>query len=172
MRIFYSPGTGGFYSDEWHEVMPLDVIEISWEERLELAAAEATGLRIVAGPDGSPSVQQAPIEELRARKIADIDAARDAAIIAGFEYSGARFDSDAKSIQRISGAVTLSMLNPAYETEWITFDNSTVTLDAAGLAGLGAAAGEHEATQIFKARALKNAVLAATTAEEIQSITW
>ena len=115
---------------------------------------------------------QADMEPMRQSKLREIDAARDIAIISGFDYNGVRFDSDAKSIQRISGAVTLSMLNPAYVTEWITFDNSTVTLDAAGLAGLGAAAGQHEASQIFKARGLKNAALAATTVEEIQSITW
>jgi hypothetical protein len=115
---------------------------------------------------------QAEMEPMRESKLREIDAARDIAIISGFDYNGVRFDSDAKSIQRISGAVTLSMLNPAYVTEWITFDNSTVTLDAAGLAGLGVAAGLHESSQVFKARGLKNAVLAATTVEEIQSITW
>lgn len=120
----------------------------------------------------SAGAWQADIEAMRESKLREIDAARDVAIISGFEYAGVRFDSDPKSIQRISGAVTLSMLNTAFVTEWITFDNSTVTLDAAGLAGLGAAAGLHESTQIFKARGLKNAVLAATTVEEIQSITW
>lgn len=112
------------------------------------------------------------IEAMVAAKLRDIDTARDEAIAGGFLYNGTRFDSDAKSIQRISGAVTLSMLNPAYETDWITFDNGTVTLDATGLAGLGAAAGIHEAEQIFKARSLKNQALAATTPEEIAAISW
>lgn len=115
---------------------------------------------------------QADIEAMRAAKLREIDAARDAAITGGFEFDGVMYDSDAKSVQRISGAVTLSLLNPAFETQWITYDNSVVTLDAAGLAGLGAAAGTHEALQIFKARALKNQVLAATTPEEIAAINW
>lgn len=114
----------------------------------------------------------ADLDEMRAAQVKEINAARDAAIAGGFEFNGVRYDSDPKSVQRISGAVTLGMLNPEFETDWITFDNSVVTLDAAGLAGLGVAAGTHEAAQIFKARGLKNAVLAATTAEEIQSITW
>lgn len=115
---------------------------------------------------------QADVELARAAKRREIDAARDAAIAGGFEFSGVMYDSDAKSIQRISGAVTLSLLNPAFETQWITYDNSVVTLDAAGLAGLGAAAGAHEAAQIFKARALKDQILAATTPEEIAAINW
>lgn len=151
--------------------------------------ADGTPVEIVAvGPVTAPvvSLDQPPgphyawsegawhpqVDDMRAAKLAEIDAARDQAILGGFEYQGTRFDSDAKSIQRISGAVTLSMLNPSYQTEWITFDNDTVVLDAAGLAGLGAAAGLHESTQIFKARALKNAVLAATTAEAIAAIRW
>lgn len=117
-------------------------------------------------------VWQADIEAMRAAKLREIDAARDAAITDGFEFDGVMYDSDAKSVQRISGAVTLSLLNPAFETQWITYDNSVVTLDAAGLAGLGAAAGTHEALQIFKARALKDQVLAATTPEEIAAINW
>lgn len=115
---------------------------------------------------------QADLDAMRAAKVQEINAARDAAIVGGFEFNGVLYDSDPKSIQRISGGVTLGMLNPAFETDWITFDNSVVTLDAAGLAGLGAAAGAHEAAQIFKARALKDQALAATTPEELGAINW
>lgn len=115
---------------------------------------------------------QVDLEEMRAAKVLEINAARDAAIVSGFEFNGVLYDSDPKSIQRISGAVTLGMLNPAFETDWITFDNSVVRLNAAQLAGLGAAAGQHEATQIFKARQLKDQALAATTREQLAAITW
>lgn len=115
---------------------------------------------------------QADIDAMRARKLRELDAARDAAIVGGFEFAGVMYDSDPKSIQRINGAVTLSLLNPAFETDWITFDNSLVRLNAAQLAGLGAAAGQHEATQIFKARQLKDQALAATTREQLAAITW
>ncbi len=115
---------------------------------------------------------QVDLEEMRAAKVQEINAARDAAIVGGFEFNGVRYDSDPKSVQRISGAVTLGMLNPAFETDWITFDNSVVRLNAAQLAGLGAAAGQHEATQIFRARQLKDQALAATTREQLAAITW
>lgn len=115
---------------------------------------------------------QPDIEAMRAAKVREIDAALDAAIAGGFDFNGVRYDSDAKSIVRISGAVTLSMLDPDFTTDWITYDNSVVTLDAAGLAGLGAAAGAHESVQIFHARSLKDQVLSATTPEEIAAIQW
>lgn len=114
----------------------------------------------------------ADLDAMRAAKLREIDAARDMAITGGFEFNGVRYDSDAKSIQRINGAVTLSLLNPAFETDWITFDNSVVRLNAAQLAGLGAAAGQHEAAQIFRARQLKDQALAATTREQLAAITW
>lgn len=115
---------------------------------------------------------QADIDAMRARKLRELDAARDAAIVGGFEFAGVMYDSDPKSIQRINGAVTLSMLDPSFETDWITFDNSLVRLNAAQLAGLGAAAGQHEAAQIFRARQLKDQALAATTREQLAAITW
>lgn len=120
----------------------------------------------------SGATWQPDIEAMRAAKLAEIDMARDAAIIGGFEFAGVMYDSDPKSIQRINGAVTLSMLDPNFATDWITVDNSVVTLNATQLAGLGAAAGQHEATQIFKARQLKNQALAATTVSQLNAITW
>lgn len=51
----YSASTGGFYSPEIHgENMPADVVEITDELHAELLAAQATGKRIVPGPDGYP----------------------------------------------------------------------------------------------------------------------
>lgn len=172
----FSAGTGGFYTVGIHgDSIPADVVQISAELYAQLIDGQSSGRRIVAGVGGAPELADVPppsVEELRAQKIAEINAARDAAIAGGFEFNGVRYDSDAKSVQRISGAVTLGMLNPAFETDWITFDNSIVRLNAAQLAGLGAAAGQHEATQIFRARQLKDQALAATTREQLAAITW
>lgn len=175
MDLFYSAETGGFYSGDIHTVMPSDIVPVTVERHAELLAGQSAGKRIVPGPGGEPELQapeDAPLGEQRSRKIAEIEQARDAAIAGGFDFNGTRFDSDAKSIQRINGAVTLSLLNPAFETDWITFDNSVVRLNAAQLAGLGAAAGQHEAAQIFRARQLKDHALAATTREQLAAITW
>lgn len=176
MKIYFSPANGGFYSDRIHgDNLPDDAVEISPDLHQTLLAGQASGLRIVAGVGGAPILQSpedAPLEELRARKIAEIEQARDTAIVGGFEFNGTRFDSDAKSIQRINGAVTLSLLNPDYETPWITQLNTIVQLDAAALAGLGIAAGLHEATQVFKARGLKDAALSASTKEALAAISW
>jgi len=89
----------------------------------------------------------------------DIDAARDADLNAGFEWNGMMFDSDEKSIQRINGIVTLSLLNPAFETDYITQDNTIIHLSAGDIASLAEAAAAHEAYHVFKARQMKDSLL-------------
>lgn len=101
-----------------------------------------------------------------------IDQDRDKALLGGFEYDGHMFDSDQKSIQRISAIATLSLLDPAFTTPYITKDNAIITLDAQAIAGLGTAAAAHESAQVFKARSLKDQVIDAKTPSELAAITW
>lgn len=105
-------------------------------------------------------------------KMREIDSLRDQALEGGFEFKGQIFDSDAKSIQRISAIATLSLLNPNFSTPYITHSNQTVILTAEDIKGLGEAAAAHEANLIFQARDLKDQVLAATTQEELDAINW
>lgn len=174
-KRYYSPGAKAFYVSSRNSDIPEDAIEIDQPQHAHLLDGLSQGRRVSISSSGDlvlSDAEDAPLEDVRALTIADIERARDAAIAGGFDFNGIRFDSDAKSIQRINGAVTLSLLNPAFETDWITFDNSVVRLNAAQLAGLGAAAGQHEATQIFRARQLKDQALAATTREQLAGITW
>lgn len=104
-------------------------------------------------------------EELKQAKLKEIDRARNEALNSGFEYNGMMFDSDDKSIQRINAIATLSLLDPTFETDYITQDNTIVHLNAEDIANLGAAAAQHEAYHVFKARQLKDDVLLALSAE-------
>lgn len=116
--------------------------------------------------------EAAELEAAKANKLLEIDAARDKDLKAGFEYDGHVYDSDDKSIQRINAIVTMSIANPDYSTPYITKNNDIVQLDAQGISGLGAAAAAHESGLIFKARGLKDQVLAAKTAAEVAAIKW
>lgn len=111
-------------------------------------------------------------EKAKQAKLAEIDKARDEALLQGFECDGVIYDSDHKSIQRISAIATLALMDQGFTTPYITKDNSTVMLDADAIAQLGQAAAEHEATLIFQARELKDQVLAATTQEQLDAIVW
>lgn len=108
-----------------------------------------------------PADPAAVLDVLKAKLCAQINAERDRRVSGGVAYAGRRFDTDPKSVQRISGAVQLAGLDPLFATDWIAADNSIVHLDAAALAGLGQAVGAHEAACIFAARQAKDAVLAA-----------
>jgi hypothetical protein len=92
--MFYSPTTGGFYSQAIHgDSMPTDVVAITDERHADLLAGQAAGQRIVAGQDGAPmladpppyvpppvivvTMRQARLALLAAGKLGQIDAAID-----------------------------------------------------------------------------------------------
>lgn len=108
-----------------------------------------------------PADPGAVLDALKTELCAEIGLERDRRINGGVDYAGHRFDTDPKSVQRISGAVQLVALDPAYAPDWITADNTLVRLDAAAISGLGQAVGVHEAAAVFAARQAKDAVLAA-----------
>lgn len=59
--IFYSPKTGGFYSEEIHgAAVPKDAVKISDDEHAELMLAQAGGKVIASGADGFPIAKDAP----------------------------------------------------------------------------------------------------------------
>lgn len=105
-----------------------------------------------------------------------IKAARDAAEKAGFLHDGVRYDSDPISCQRIASAVVLAMLatqaGQPYQTNWTTFDNSVVSLDAAGMIGVGLACGQYISSVFETARTLREQIESATSADELDAIQW
>lgn len=174
--MLYAKSTGGFYDRGIHgNNIPADAVEISRETHSALLDGQAKGKLIAADDSGFPILRDTPaptVDQLKEVAMLRIDEARDKALVAGFMFNGTKFDSDNKSIQRISSAVTLSLLDPAFTTPWITWDNDIINLDAAGLSGLGQAAAAHEGALVFRARGLKDEILAAETAAEIASIVW
>lgn len=116
--------------------------------------------------------EAAALAAAKSEKLLQIDASRDQAIAAGFEHAGSRYDSDSKSIQRISAIATLALMDPEYSTPYITADNSIVTLDAEAIGALSIAAAQHESSLVFGARQLKDLVLAAQTVEEVAAVVW
>lgn len=119
---------------------------------------------------------QKPLEEIKAKKRAEINTARDAAEQGGFEYMGKVFDSDIVSCIRIQGAAqsmqAAAMAEEVPTITWTTKDNSTVELTAQELLGLSVALAEWSNTCHKKATALKAQIDAAETAEELENITW
>lgn len=106
-----------------------------------------------------------------------ISTERDNKINAGIEFptgSGQWFDSDPESQKNINGIVTLSMLaaqtNQPFSQEWITQNNTVITLDAAGVAGLGVAIATHVSKYRLLARTYKDRIQKAANEEVMQTI--
>jgi hypothetical protein len=101
-----------------------------------------------------------------------IKQARSQAEYAGFTWDGSTFDSDTLSQNRITGAVTLAQLSPGFTINWTLADNSTRTLNQADMIAVGVALGQHVQTQFTKAQALRVAIEAATTPEDVAAVVW
>ena len=92
---------------------------------------------------------------------------RDAQIDAGIEYNGHRYQTRPTDRENISGGVLRAMIDPAVIQTWITEDNQIVQLDAAAMIGLGQAVAAHKEQMTHQARVIKDAILAASTIEEV-----
>lgn len=112
------------------------------------------------------------LQDFKSAKWQEIKLARDDAEFGGFDWNGSRFDSDAISQSRIQGAVQLAAMSPAFTIEWTLADNSVRTLDAAGMAAVGAALGAHVAAQHTQARGLRVQIDAATSSAQLENINW
>lgn len=128
--------------------------------------------KITMGDDGEYQVEDLLLDQAKQNKRNKINSIRDEKLRAGFEYNGNVFDSDEKSIQRITGVFTFALADPEFTSNFITKDNKTVTLSNAECKGLGQAAGIHEQTLVFTARQLKDAIIDAKTIDELKSISW
>jgi hypothetical protein len=112
------------------------------------------------------------LQDLKDAQWTLIKQARSAAEYAGFAWDGSTFDSDAISQNRITGAVTLAMLSPAFTIDWVLADNTTRLLDQAGMAQVGGALGAHVAAQFAKGVMLRAQIEAATSQAEVESVLW
>lgn len=128
--------------------------------------------RISLDDSGEYAITELPLEEVKANKTNDINAKRNEAMNSGFVYNDNTFDSDETSIGRINSVFTFATHDPEHTQDFITADNKTVTLSNADCLALGYAAGVHIQTQVFTARALKDAVAAATTIDDVIAVSW
>lgn len=123
-----------------------------------------------AVPSDNPAPDQPIVLDQVAIKRAGVDTERDRRIDAGFAFGGVVFQSRPTDRENIAGAAQLAFmavvggaqpgdLRWASETvdyQWITADNSIVTMDAATVVDFGRAAAAEKQSLIFAARTLKD----------------
>lgn len=121
---------------------------------------------------GEYTISELPLEQAKENKRQNINQERDERLRSGIAYNGNTFDSDDKTIQRITAVFTFALADPEFTSQFITMDNKTVTLSNADCKALGQAAAVHEQTVVFTARSLKDAVIAAITNQEVRAVSW
>ena len=112
-----------------------------------------------------------PLADVQAAKIAELKSVRDAKELEPVPYNGANFDFDQKSYERITAAIYALDLTGG-SIGWTTADNTVVSVTAADLRGVIAAAAVRSNQLHIIYRDLKADVMAATTNEEVEEIHW
>ncbi|TDK63560.1 DUF4376 domain-containing protein [Sapientia aquatica] len=105
-----------------------------------------------------------------------VKAARDAANLTGFVWNSMNFQSDPTSQAQIQGAIQLAQLAIAasqpFSIVWTLTDNTTTTLSATDMFGVGVALGTFIQTNYAKGVALRNEINAATSIPAVEAIVW
>lgn len=124
-------------------------------------------------------VETAPTFDLidaRVAKRAEINAQRDLHEKAGFEYMGEMVDSDLISSIRISAAsqaaIAAILGGQEFSVEWVTQDNSTLTLDAQSMVGMNVALASYAGSLHQHANVKKQLIEYAQTEEDLAAIVW
>lgn len=112
------------------------------------------------------TVTWASASDVAAQLVATANGMRDTLEQGGFTYNGWRFDSDATSVARITGAAlaaqaALSAGEP-FALDWTDADNETRQLDAAGVQAMQQALVLHANSCHEAARAIKADIEAGT----------
>lgn len=159
------------YMANMHQI-PTDAESVSKEEFDKYCTRQYQ-----RGADGRPGkiiIEGPTLDERKNNLRTAINAERDRREQGGFEHQNVRFDSDSTSVIRINAAVNTAVsaiLNQTdFAVNWTAADNTTAPLDAQGLLGLSVALAQHSNTQHVRARALKDQLDNADTAETVAEV--
>ena len=114
------------------------------------------------------------LEGVRAKKILEFKARRDAEEVENIDYNGHPYDYDQKSRERIHIArqALQDSGKPDASVVWTTADNQRMTLKVADFAAINALAAHRSNALHVKYNVLKERVNAATSKAEVEKIKW
>lgn len=106
------------------------------------------------------------LDEIKAQRWTEIKSVRDRLEFGGFEFDGGIYDSDQVSQGRIMGAAAAGM-----DQVWTLADNTTTYLTANELVQLYQALQMHIAITHQRGRAAREAIMSATTKDDVDAVT-
>lgn len=114
-----------------------------------------------------------PLEVIKQRKIAELKYQRDEAEVEPIAYQGYAFDYDSKARDRISAAIiALELQGEGATIEWTTADNADTPVTANDLKMIIAAVAVRSNKLHTAYRVAKEKVEAATTAADVEAVTF
>lgn len=113
------------------------------------------------------------LQEIKAGKIAELKAQRDSKEVDPITYNGNRYDYDDKARERINAAIiALDVQGADASIDWTTADNQDVKVTANDLRMVIAAVAVRSNALHMAYRKAKAQVEAATTAAEVETVTF
>jgi Domain of unknown function (DUF4376) len=152
----------------WHDPATMDVVHLA-----ERGAEPPPGWVHGEPPQKKPK----PLAELRAEAWSRIKRARDAAEFGPFVWGGHTFDGDAVSLSRLGQALeaarfAIATNDAAFTQPWKLANNAWITLTATQVFEVYRARAQNTLDAHLHAEALRMQVDAATSAEQLDAITW
>jgi len=113
------------------------------------------------------------LDDVKADKKEEINRRRDIEEKSGFMFMGKMFDSDSLAVKRIGIVFQAALVaDDTFTIDWTTQDGSVMSLSKANVMMLPATMAMVANNLHVKGRTLKAQVEAATTAEEVDAISW
>ena len=165
MNILFNTATNqvaGYtdYPDEFSALPDFVVCDIpdGWDESLRDAAEWVNGAIVI-----NPEIQ---LSRMKSAKIDELSALRYQHETAGITLNGMTIETDRQSQSLITGAWSISQINPAILIDW-KGANGWVQIDAATITAIAGAVAAHVQSCFSAERIHAEAILALETSEEV-----
>ena len=168
MRLFVDPQGNWQHYQSWQDEIVMAEPEVFKFVEVDEEPPPGTLYK-----DGAFVLPVPNIEAVKAAKIAQLKRIRDKKELEPVEFDGSSFDFDSKSYERITAAIyALESQGAPATINWTLSDNTTRKVTATNLRGVIAAAAVRSDALHTQYRILKESVLAAKTAEDVEKIKW
>jgi hypothetical protein len=113
------------------------------------------------------------LEGYKQSAIKTINDTKDLVLATGIEYSNKQIDLRPTSLTILYATIEVARASGnEFSVDWITTDNSILTLSRADLLSLAFIIQEFTNEQAIKCRSLKDDIIAAATKEEVDEVIW
>jgi hypothetical protein len=138
-------------------------------ERINIISAPEDFNYSIGKPEYGPG--ESPLTEAKAKKLAEIAAARYAEEVGGITFSGMAIDTSRESQGLITGAALQATIDPAYMCRWKTA-GGFVELGAEAVIAVAVAVREHVQGCFDREAELTSVIESAETIEAAEAVSW